>query len=211
MPTTPVEFPCGDISLEGMLCLPDGPAPANVVVVCHPHPQRGGDMRNNVVGIIVAAANAAGWGALAFNFRGVGRSGGSYDEGRGEQDDARAAIEYARSLPGVENVALAGYSFGSGVASNVVDGSLVALALVAAPTARLASSEALKAYEGPSIFVAGTQDHVSAIDGLREASAGMTRPAEVVAVEGADHFWWGHERELLDSLQRFFAGALVPQ
>jgi alpha/beta superfamily hydrolase len=111
----------------------------------------------------------------------------------------------------VENVALAGYSFGSGVASNVVDGSLVALALVAAPTARLASSEALKAYEGPSIFVAGTQDHVSAIDGLREASSGMTRPAEVVAVEGADHFWWGHERELLDSLQRFFAGALVTQ
>jgi alpha/beta superfamily hydrolase len=166
-------------------------------------------MHNNVVGIIVAAALEAGWGALPFNFRGVGRSGGSYDEGRGEKDDARAAIGYARSLAGVRNVALAGYSFGAGVASNVIDASLVALALVAAPTARLATSEALRAYARPSIFVAGSQDHVSAVEGLLEASSGMVRPAEVVRVESADHFWWGHEAALQAALSRFFAGALT--
>jgi alpha/beta superfamily hydrolase len=166
-------------------------------------------MHNNVVGIIVTAAPEAGLGALAFNFRGVGRSGGSYDEGRGEQDDAHAAIAYARSLPGVTSVALAGYSFGAGVASNVIDASLVALALVAAPTARLAASEALRAYDGPSIFVAGSQDHVSAIIGLREGASGMARPAEVVYVEGADHFWWGHEATLQSALRGFFATALA--
>ena len=65
-------------------------APRAAVVFAHPHPQYGGDMYNNVVDAIAEGILAAGIAALRFNFRGVGRSGGSHDNGVGEQDDVRS-------------------------------------------------------------------------------------------------------------------------
>ena len=72
--------------LEGQLDLPDEATPSAGVVICHPHPQYGGEMTNNVVMAISSSIVAYGLAALRFNFRGVGRSGGSYDSGIGEQD-----------------------------------------------------------------------------------------------------------------------------
>lgn len=106
-----VSFPSGDITLEGQLHLPDT-IPASGIVVCHPHPQYGGDMQNNVVEALCETAAANGVGALRFNFRGTGRSEGRYDNGIGEQEDVRAALAYLRDVPEVDaaRVALAGYS-----------------------------------------------------------------------------------------------------
>ena len=85
-------------------------------MVLHPHPLYGGSMHNNVVEALVRAAGAAGWAALRFNFRGVGGSSGSHDEGRGEQDDVLAAAQWmAQRTPGP--LVLMGYSFGSLVGS----------------------------------------------------------------------------------------------
>ena len=110
--------------LEGLLRLPDGMAasasdgearPAHAAVVCHPHPQFGGTMHNKVVFRLAAALVEHGIPALRFNFRGVGRSTGSYDEGRGEADDVRAALAaLAARYPGVP-LLLAGFSFGAWV------------------------------------------------------------------------------------------------
>ena len=91
--TSHLTFQSGDLSLEGVLHLP-AVTPAPGVVVCHPHPQYGGDMENNVV---VAACD---WladracAALRFNFRGVGESDGAFDQGAGERDDVRAALAH---------------------------------------------------------------------------------------------------------------------
>jgi alpha/beta superfamily hydrolase len=99
---TPVTFPSGVLQIEGLLWLPEErpagettalPAgPYAGVVVCHPHPLRGGDMHNTVVAALAHGLQRAGLATLRFNFRGVGGSQGSYDDGRGEQDDARAAL-----------------------------------------------------------------------------------------------------------------------
>src|SRR6266540_978811 len=112
-----VTFPSGELSLEGLLHLPEQ-TPAPGIVVCHPHPMYGGDMHNNVVDAICDTAVAEGIAALRFNFRGAGASEGRYDNGVGEQDDVRAALTYLRGLPEVDSarVALAGYSFGAAVA-----------------------------------------------------------------------------------------------
>src|SRR5438876_1190475 len=127
MPTERIAIPAGELELDAALDTPDNGPPAAIVVICHPHPQYGGDMENNVVVAIADGLVRDGIAALRFNFRGVGISEGTYDGGAGEQDDARAAIQYARSLVGISRVGLAGYSFGSGVAAAVAVESIAAL------------------------------------------------------------------------------------
>ncbi|MDV7394009.1 hypothetical protein RZS08_21700, partial [Arthrospira platensis SPKY1] len=83
-----VFFPCGSLRLAGALRLAPG---TDAVAITHPHPLYGGEMNNPVVELLAALYQRRGYTTLRFNFRGVGASGGRYDEGRGEQDDVRAA------------------------------------------------------------------------------------------------------------------------
>src|SRR5688572_2637515 len=104
------EGPSG--SIEAILKEPAG-AITRAAIVCHPHPLFGGTMHNKVVFRIAKAFEQTGFAALRFNFRGAGRSEGQHDEGRGEQDDLRAAISFIeQKYPGAE-LWLAGFSFGS--------------------------------------------------------------------------------------------------
>lgn len=205
MTTTSIRFPSGDLTLEGILHEPGTGPSAKVVVVCHPHPQRGGDMRNNVVGMIVRALNEAGISALAFNFRGVGSSEGNFDDGDGEQDDVRAALDYARGLDGIEDVALAGYSFGAGMAARMVDASIPRLALVALPTRSL-ESPALQSFAGPILFATGSLDEISSLDAVHAKAIALGEHVSVAGVSGADHFWWGKDQELVEAVREFFEG-----
>ena len=202
-----VQITSGSLRLEGVLYAPDAPASA-AVVVCHPHPQRGGDMHNNVVMTVARVLVESGIAALTFNFRGVGASQGAYDDGAGEQDDVRSALSYARALAGVERVGLAGYSFGAGMAATVVDDTVAALALVSAPAARLKDSTALSSFKGPVLMTAGDLDNVASLEAMEAAAAQRSGPVEVVMVPGVDHFWRGHEGELAAIVGPFFAKAL---
>ena len=201
--TTDLDIPNGDLRLEAVLRMPDAGA-KTVAVICHPHPQRGGDMDNNVVMIAARAALDAGLAALTFNFRGVGRSTGDHDNGVGETDDARAALAYARSQKGIERVVLAGYSFGAGIASTLVSEDVVACALIACPTQRLGPDTPVATTKTPLLLISGDRDHVSSVNALLNAKRDGV---EVVTVAGADHFWWGHETALHTTLKGFFASA----
>src|ERR1700687_2604185 len=110
-----VTFPSGSLTLGRLLAKPDGHRPVRGSVVCHPHPQYGGSMYNNVVDAVLAAMWKKEWATLRFNFRGVGESEGEHGGGAGEADDAAAAIAFMSSQSGVERegAVLAGYSFGS--------------------------------------------------------------------------------------------------
>ena len=135
IPEQPVTIPFAPgLSLEGALTLPDR-CPAGVVL-CHPHPRYGGDMDSPVVVAAAEACAGQGLATLRFNFRGVGDSGGAWDEGRGEQDDVRAALALLRQrLQPTARLALAGYSFGASMSSRVAAGDqhLAGLALIAPP------------------------------------------------------------------------------
>ena len=198
--TTDLDIPNGELRLEAVLRMPDAAA-KTVAVICHPHPLRGGDMDNNVVMIAAGAALDAGLGALTFNFRGVGRSTGEHDNGVGERDDALSALAYARGVAGVEHVILAGYSFGAGVASTLVDEDIAACALIACPTQRLGPDGPVATTRTPVLLVSGDRDHVSSVNALLN---NQREGVEVVTVAGADHFWWGHETALHTALKGFF-------
>ena len=209
MPTArPVTLPSGDLTLEGQLHPPDT-TPAPGIVVCHPHPQYGGDMHDDVVDALCAAAIENGIAALRFNFRGTGNSEGRYDNGIGEQDDVRAALSYLRDVPEVDSqrIALAGYSFGAGVAVRVAsDPDLRAFIGVSLPTMMPLGGVTLGC---PALFVSGDEDEYSDADDLTEFVRSLGPQAELKLLPGLGHFWFGVERDLPNIITPFVKTHLV--
>jgi alpha/beta superfamily hydrolase len=164
--------------------------------------------------VVVAAARAcaeADLATLRFNFRGVGASGGAWDEGRGEQDDVRTATAHLRAVLGADAnapVALVGYSFGASMAAAVAAAGerLAGLALIAPPLATRGLPSPPPPVEGPLLIVAGSRDSYCPA----QAVAGLARTwpaATVTTIEGADHFFFG-ELEMVRAALSDWAGKL---
>ena len=179
-------------ALEGILMLPDGP-PLATAVVCHAHPLQGGVMHFKPVFRAAKALQDHGLAALRFNFRGAGRSQGTHDEGRGEQDDVRAAAaEMERRFPGLPLV-LGGFSFGSVMALRVgaADARVRALFALAIPLAGIPDPSFLDACRTPRLFVQGWADPFGDGARIRALVARLPEPKTLAVVEGADHFFSG--------------------
>ena len=163
MTSKPVTFVSQALTLEGVLHEPAAGGPSPAVAVCHPHPLYGGDMHNEVVVTICERLAAGGIAALRFNFRGVGRSQGSFGGGEAEQEDVRGAITYLRGLSstGSRGPGLAGYSFGAAVALSTADPGVRALAAVSPPLPAL-DSVRLKP-DIPLLLVAGDRDEIAGL------------------------------------------------
>src|ERR1700692_4302035 len=99
--------------LEALLEEPEDATPVEAALVCHPHPQHGGTMHNKVVYRIARGLRGTGAVVLRFNYRGVNLSEGAYDNGEGELDDARVALDYLRGRYPALPFTVAGFSFGS--------------------------------------------------------------------------------------------------
>jgi hypothetical protein len=162
-------------------------------------------MSSNVVFGICQALAERSIAALRFNFRGVGQSGGEYGEGIAEQEDAKAALDFAISTEGIdkERIGLAGYSFGGGVALPVAvkDDRVQILALVS-PALAEGGWEELKRYNKPKLVIAGENDLVIPREQFLKYAADMPEQYRVVA--GADHFWDGYEAVVAEKVSRFF-------
>jgi uncharacterized protein len=184
--------------LEAILMHPEG-EPAAAAVVCHAHPLHGGMMHFKVVFRAAKALQHHDLAVLRFNFRGVGRSEGTHDHGRGEQDDVRAALdEMARRFPGLPHV-LGGFSFGSVMAARVggPDARVRALFVLGLPLGSLEDTSYLHGVTKPRLFVQGEQDVYGGGEAMRAFVERLPPPRELVVVPGADHFFTGH----LDALQ----------
>ncbi len=184
--------------LEATLMLPEAP-PVAAAVVCHAHPLQGGMMHFKVVFRAAKALQSAGLAALRFNFRGVGRSEGTYDHGGGEQEDARAALfELQDRCPGLPLV-LGGFSFGSAVALRVAarDPRVRAAFALGYPIALEGDRAHLEAITVPRLFVQGELDRFGPGESLRVMVEALPPPRQVVVIPGANHFFDGH----LDAVQ----------
>jgi alpha/beta superfamily hydrolase len=210
IPGRSLTIPSGDLSLEALLHLPDGDGPFPGAVICHPHPQYGGDMYNNVVGALIRACLGAGVAALRFNFRGVGESEGVYDNGVGEQDDVRAAIDHSRTFPEIDpgRIVLAGYSFGAMVGLRVAShrDDLAAVVSVSNPTVRGPNVEIRLL--APMLFVTGDRDEYCDGALLQEYRDQLGDDVTVEVLEGVDHFWWGSDGRLIEIVTAFLGDKL---
>ena len=169
-------------------------------VFAHPHPLYGGTLHNKVVYRAAQAFAARGWETLRFNFRGVGLSEGAHDEGRGETDDVRAALDTVERRIGLPLLA-GGFSFGSAAALRAIQGDarVVAFVGVGFPVAS-ASGPGIAPPRVPALFITGENDTIAPPGPVAEFAGDS---AEVVVIPGADHFFAGRLEALDDAIQGF--------
>jgi len=197
-----VRFACGDLQLEGELTSPA--APQQGAVICHPHPQYGGDMNNSVVLALARALDAAGYATLRFNFRGVGGSTGAYANAIGEVDDARAATRCLSERSGVQRVTLAGYSFGAMVILRAGPTLAAVDRLIAvAPPLAFFSLQELQECPKAKLFVVGDGDRYCSVAELSRQLQTVAEPKTQQIVPGADHFFLGHEATIARAVRAF--------
>jgi len=193
-----ITFPSGTLSLEGLLSRGEGD---RGVVISHPHPLYGGEMGNQVVGIIQEVFAGKGWTTLRFNFRGVGRSQGGYDEGIGEQEDVRAAVRYLKDL-GIKEIYLAGYSFGAWVnAQAALDLPDVAGSILVAPPQAMMDFSFLKDDSKTRLVIAGERDAYGPVEEIMKIVGKMNPSPPVIVISGADHFFSGSTADLVRALE----------
>lgn len=194
-----VDIPAPHGLLEGLLRI-DGPLedrPTLAAVVCHPHPLGQGTMHNKVVFTLAKALNAAGIPALRFNFRGVGRSTGRYDNGVGEAADARTALDWlAARFPAVP-LLLAGFSFGAwiGLPVGCADPRVTRLIGAGIPTDLLDVATLVDCPKA-KLIVQGSNDEYGPLPSLHAWYAHLAVPKELHVVAGASHFFTDHLEEL---------------
>ena len=176
-----------------------------VAVIAHPHPMFGGTMHNKVVYRTAQALNQCGISTYRFNFRGVGLSDGSYDEGRGERDDMRAVIDYAANAFPDRKLIAGGFSFGAWVGLDVGchDQRVTTLIGVGTPV-RILDINDLSQCDKPKLFVQGTNDEYGPIEDIERWYAGLAEPKKLVKIEGADHFFEGRLDELMNAVREYF-------
>ncbi|OGN94845.1 MAG: hypothetical protein A2Z75_03360 [Chloroflexi bacterium RBG_13_50_10] len=166
-------------------------------------------MDNNVIMAVSSALVERSIIAFMFNFRGVGRSQGSYGGGIAEQEDVAAALNWLISQPSVDKnrMGLLGYSFGAAVALPVAcaDKRVKALALISLPPGSSQMSQ-LKGCTKPKLIVCGTDDFVVPLDQTKLMDREAAEPKQLEIVSGADHFWRGYETALGEKVAAFFEG-----
>lgn len=192
--------------LEAILMTPDG-APVAAAVVCHADPLQGGVMHFKVVFRAAKALQQHGVAVLRFNFRGVGRSEGSHDQGRGEQDDVRAALaEMQRRFAGLPLI-LGGFSFGASMALRVgcAGGAVSALFALGLPLRMMPDLAFLETCRPPRLFVQGEADEFGGGERIQELVVRLPPPRTLVVVPGADHFFAGHLDEMQEAVAAWAA------
>ncbi len=183
--------------LEIVLNLPDG-APAGIALVAHPNPVQGGTMHNKVVQTLAKAFFGLGYGVARFNYRGVGASAGTFDEGIGETDDALATLAHARGVWGAaQPVVLAGFSFGCYVQTRVAQQvTPQRMVLVGPAVGRFAMGEV----PADTIVIHGEEDDVVPLADVLDWARPQSLP--IVVFPGCGHFFHGR----LPQLQQMVTG-----
>jgi hypothetical protein len=187
--------------MECLIEQPSGP-PRAVVVFAHPLPTEGGTMHTKVVFQSAKALARIGCVVLRFNFRGVGRSAGSWDRGVGELDDYKAALSFmAERHPGLE-IWAAGFSFGSYIAmtAGADDERVCALIGIAPPVDRYEFAT-VKLSTKPKFIVHGEEDELISLKAVRQFYASLLEPKEFVQIDRANHLFDGQASEVGDALE----------
>jgi alpha/beta superfamily hydrolase len=177
--------------LEALLDEPAA-APRAVAVFGHPHPLHGGTMHTKALYQAAKAMPRIGVAALRFNFRGVGRSAGTFDAGPGEQEDFKAAITFVSERFPDLPIWAAGMSFGSWIAMTTgAQDARVSLLLGIAPPVDRYDFDALRTCNLPKFIIHGEADELISIKEIRKFYAQIPEPKELVTIEDANHLFEG--------------------
>jgi uncharacterized protein len=188
-----ITFLSEEYEIEGLLNQRDE---KKGVVVTHPHPLYGGDMYNMVVESIVHVYYMKGYSTLKFNFRGVGRSQGTYDNGLGEQKDVLSALSFLADM-GMERIDLAGYSFGAWVNAHAQQkDTLTKQMIMVSPPVGFMDFKSIVTMDALKFVVTGNRDDIAPADVIEKMMSTWNPNARFEVIDGADHFYGGYLNQL---------------
>jgi alpha/beta superfamily hydrolase len=191
--TERISFLSEEYEIEGLLNQRDE---KKGVVVTHPHPLYGGDMYNLVVESIVHVYHMKGYSTLKFNFRGVGRSQGAYDNGIGEQKDVLSALSFLANM-GMERIDLAGYSFGAWVNAHAIQKDTVTKQMImVSPPVGFMDFNSIVTMDTLKFVVTGNRDDIAPADVIKKMIPIWNPNARFEVIDGADHFYGGYLNQL---------------
>lgn len=198
-----VTFRSGRLKIEGRFRAGTG---NRGVVITHPHSLYGGDMDNPVVEMAARTYGSAGYATLRFNFRGVGGSGGFFDQGAGERKDVQGAVDHLRGR-GIEEIHLAGYSFGAWVIAHAgIDPQGPGRVVMVSPPVEFMEFEQDRTIDALGLVVTGGRDEIAPPDRVAPWMAVWNPGARLAVVDGADHFYSGRLDRLGSILADFLKG-----
>jgi len=188
-----ITFLSEEYEIEGLLNKRDE---KKGVVVTHPHPLYGGDMNNLVVESIVHVYHMKGYSTLKFNFRGVGRSQGAYDNGFGEQKDVLSALSFLADME-MERIDLAGYSFGAWVNAHALrKDTLTEQMVMVSPPVGFMDFKSIGKTNSLKLVVTGNRDDIAPADVIETMISIWNPDACFEVIDGADHFYGGYLNQL---------------
>ncbi|MDT8410191.1 MAG: alpha/beta fold hydrolase [Wenzhouxiangellaceae bacterium] len=197
-PTEQAEFflsgPAGRLD-----CIADFPESGDALpitaMLCHPHPQHGGTMRNKVVTIMERALRESGLATVRFNFRGAGDSEGSFSDGVGELEDLLTVVDWVRKTRPETDLWLGGFSFGAWIALKAAQDLPVRMLITIAPPVERYGFSDLVPPNCSWLVVQGDEDEVVSPKAVIDWVKSLDKPPQLVVMEGSGHFF---HRRLMD-------------
>ncbi len=187
--------------LEALLEAPAVSARA-AAVFAHPHPLYGGTMHTRVVFQGAKALARIGVAVLRFNFRGVGRSAGTFDDGAGEREDYRAALDFVAAQYPRLPLWTVGFSFGAWIAMTAgADDPRVRVLLGIAPVVDRYDFGSVRTSTKPKFLIHGERDEVVSLKHVRRFYSELAEPKELVVIDAADHLFDGKTSEVGDAIE----------
>ena len=192
--------------LEGILDIPDLPrstidSPAYISVNCHPHSLHGGSMTNKVIHTVSRCIAGLGIPSLRFNFRGVGKSEGSFDHGQGERQDLAAAIDWLEKRYPNAKLILSGFSFGAYVTALAANDLSPTLLLSVAPPVKRFDFDGFMRPRADWTVIMGDEDELVEFSAVQEWVTTFEPVPQLVTMNGASHFFHGRLLELREHVE----------
>ena len=187
---------------------------APIAVVLHPHPLHGGNMNNRVVYTLYNAFADSGFSVLRFNFRGVGRSQGSYDSGAGELSDAAYAFDWLQQVNTTSNLCwIGGYSFGALIAMQLMMRRPEIEGFVSvAPPADSEDFSFLAPCPSSGTIIHGEDDTNVPVESVKKLASKLDGQKNISvrfqSIKGTDHFFKDKIEELSSAASTYIQGAL---
>jgi len=193
--TLVLQGPAGDIEAAVDLPTAEMPALPLTVVLCHPLSTEGGTMHNKVVTMAARALRELGATTVRFNFRGVGKSAGTFDHGDGERDDLAAVVSWARAQRSGDALWLAGFSFGAYVSLSAANALRPDALISIAPPAGRWDFDAITTPSCPWLVIQGDADEIVEPQAVYDWIDSLKRPPSLVRMFDTTHFF---HRKLID-------------
>jgi hypothetical protein len=172
-------------------------------VICHPHPLFGGTLDNKVVYSLARAFHDLGVPTIRFNFRGVGKSAGSFADGLGETEDVLAVVAAGREKWPEATLWLAGFSFGGAVAIRAADQANPELLVTVAPAIKRVCLDGVPIPTCPWLIVQGDRDDLVNHEEIIEWASKLANQPEIALLPGVEHFFHGKLNELRNAVSAF--------